>query len=107
MILATISASDWFIMIPLITTAAVTIIAALKSQQNGVKLDVAKDKLVEIHDLTNSNLAAVRAEGVALRESLAAANRRIEVLENFIPKQFATQTVDATASVTPPKPTNP
>lgn len=63
-------AQAWIIVIGALATAVVSIISALKSRQNGVKLD-------EIHVLTNSNLTAVKND---LKTALA----DIKKLQQFI-----------------------
>lgn len=63
-------AQAWIIVIGALATAVVSIIGAIKSRQNGVKLD-------EIHVLTNSQLTALKSD-------LATALKDIARLQKFI-----------------------
>lgn len=65
-------AQSWVLIIAAVGAAVVSIISALKSKQNGQKLDI-------IHQLTNSNLTAVKAD-------LEIARKDITFLKEFISK---------------------
>lgn len=65
-------AQAWVILISAVTAAAISIITAFKSKSNGAKLDV-------IHQLTNSNLTAVKAD-------LVMALKDINFLKEYISK---------------------
>lgn len=69
----------WILVIAAIGANAVLIINALKSKQNGQKLDVLGGKADDIHVLTNSNLTSVKAD-------LAIALKDIVFLKEFISK---------------------